>query len=114
MTGMTAGIAGHRIQPFAPRAIARIIHQSPGTIERRGAKIIAIPGNNIAGRVTNSAANAFNPGISLSPRLTARRHHSKFIRHGAIRRVLRLKKPLRPLPFIEERRQVRGQVADHR
>ena len=114
MTGMTAGIAGHRIQPFAPRAIARIIHQSPGTIERRGAKIIASPGNNIAGRVTDGAADAFNAGISFSPGLAAGCHHGKFIRHGAIRRVLRLKKPLRTLPLVEERRQVSGQVADHR
>ena len=114
MTGMTAGITRHRIQPFAARAITRIIHQSPGTVERRGAKIIAIPGNNIAGGVTNSAADAFNARISFAPGLAAGCHHSKFIRHGTIRRVLRLEKSLRALPFVEEGRQVRRQIADHR
>ena len=114
MAGMAARIARHRIQPFAPRAITRIIHQSPGAVERRGAKVIAIPGHNIAGSVADGAADAFNAGIGFLTRLTAGRHHSKFIRHGAIRRVLRLKKPLRPLPFIKEGREVRGQVADHR
>lgn len=114
MAGMAARIARHRIQSFAPRAIPRVIHQSPGAVERRRAKVIAIPGHNIAGRVTNGAADAFNAGISLSPRLAARRHYGKFIRHGAIRRVLRLKKPLRALPFVEKRRQISGQVADHR
>lgn len=114
MAGMAAGIARHRIQPFAPRAIPRIIHQSPGAVERRRAKIIAIPGNNIAGSVTDSAANAFNPGISLAPGFAAWCNHGKFIRHGAIRRVLRLKEALRALPFVEEGREVRGQVADHR
>ena len=114
MAGMAARIARHRIQPFTARAITRIVHQGPGAVERRRAKIIAIPGNNIAGSVTNGAANAFNPGIGFLTRLAARRHHSKFIRHGAIRRVLWLKKPSRPLPFVEERRQISGQVADHR
>ena len=114
MAGMAARIARHRIQPFTARAITRIIHQGPGAVERRGAKVIAIPGHNIAGSVADGAANAFNAGISLSPRLTARRHHGEFIRHGAIRRVLRLKKPLRALPFVEKRRQVRGKIADHR
>jgi len=114
MAGMAAGIARHRIQPFAPRAIPRIIHQGPGAVKRRGAKVIAIPGHDIAGSIANGAADAFNAGISLSPCLAAGCHHGKFIRHGAIRRVLRLEKPLRPLPFVKEGRQVSGQVADHR
>ena len=114
MAGMASRIARHRIQPFTPRAITRIIHQSPGAVERCWAKIIAIPGNNIAGRVTYCAADAFNACIGFLTRLAARCHHGKFIRHGAIRRVLRLKKPLRALPFVEEGRQVSGQVADHR
>lgn len=114
MAGMAAGIARHRIQPFAPRAIARIIHERPGAIERRRAKVITIPGHNIAGSVTDGAADAFNPCIGFAPGLAAGGDHGKFIRHGAIRRVLWLKKPLRALPFVEEGRQVSGQVADHR
>lgn len=114
MAGMTARIARHRIQPFTPRAIPRIIHQSPGAVERRRAKIITIPGHDIAGSVANGAADAFNAGISLLPRLAAGGDHGKFIRHGAIRRVLWLKKPLRTLPLVEERRQISRQVADHR
>ena len=114
MAGMAARIARHRIQPFTARAITRIIHQGPGAVERRGPQIITIPGDDIAGRVTYCAADAFNAGIGFLTRLAAGGHHGKFIRHGAIRRVLRLKKPLRPLPFVEERRQVSGQVADHR
>ena len=114
MAGMAARIARHRIQPFAARAIPRIIHQSPGAVERRRAKVIAIPGDNIAGSVANGAADAFNAGIGLSPRLTARCHHGKFIRHGAIRCIFWLKKPLCPLPFVEEGRQISGQIADHR
>ena len=114
MAGMTAGIARHRIQPFTARAITRIIHQSPGAIERCGAKIILVPGNNVTRSVANGAADAFNAGIGFLTRLATGGHHGKFIRHGAIRRVLRLKKPLRPLPFIKEGREVRGQVADHR
>ena len=114
MAGMAARIARHRIQPFTARAITRIIHQSPGAVECRRPQIIAIPGHNIAGSVADGAADTFNAGISLSPRLAARRHYGKFIRHGAIRRVPRLKKPLRALPFVEEGRQISGQVADHR
>ena len=114
MAGMAAGIASHRIKPFAPRAIARIIHQSPGAVQRRRAKIIAIPGNNIAGSVTNGAANAFNPRIGFAPGFAAGCYHGEFIRHGAIRRVLRLKKALRALPFVEEGRQISGKIADHR
>ena len=114
MAGMAARIARHRIQPFAVRAIPRIIHQSPGAVERRRAKVIAIPGHNIAGRVTNGAADAFNACIRFAPGFAAGCHHSKFIRHGAIRRVLRLKKPLRALPFVKEWRQISSQVADHR
>jgi len=114
MAGMATGIARHRIQPFATRAITRIIHQGPGAVERCGSQIIAIPGDNIAGRVTYRAADAFNAGIRFSPGLAARRHHGKFIRHGAIRRVLWLEKPLRALPFVKEGRQVSGQIADHR
>jgi len=114
MAGMAASITRYRIQPFAPRAIARIIHQGPGAVQRRRAKIITIPGNNIAGSVTDSAANAFNPGISFAPGFAARCNHGKFIRHGAIRSILRLEETLRALPFIEEGREVRGQVADHR
>ena len=106
MAGMAARIARHRIQPFAPRAITRIIHQSPGAVERRGAKVIAIPGNNIAGSVTNGAANAFNPRIGFAPGFAAGCYHGEFIRHGAIRRILRLKKALRALPFVEKRRQI--------
>ncbi len=114
MAGMATRIARHRIQPFTSRAIPRIIHQGPGAVERRRPQIIAIPGDNIAGSVANGAANTFNPGIGFAPGLAARGDHGKFIRHGAIRRVLRLKKPLRALPFIEEGRQVRRQIADHR
>jgi len=114
MAGMATGIARHRIQPFAARAITRIIHQSPGTVERRRPQIIAIPGDNIAGSVANGAADAFNAGIGFAPGLAAGRDHGKFIRHGAIRRVLGLKKPLRALPFVEEGRQISRQIADHR
>ncbi len=114
MAGMAARIARNRIQPFAACAITRIIHQGPGTVERRRAKIIAIPGDDIAGSVADRAANAFNAGIGLLPRLAAGRDHGEFLWHRAIRRVLRLKKPLCALPFIEKRRQIRGQIADHR
>jgi len=114
MAGMTAGITRHRIQPFTPRAITRIIHQSPGAVERCGAKIITIPGNNVTRSVTDGAANAFNAGIGFLTRLAAGCHHGKLIRHGAVRRILGLKKPMRPLPFVEERRQISSQIADHR
>jgi len=114
MAGMAAGIARHRIQPFTARAITRIIHERPGAVERCRPQIIAIPGDNIAGRVTYRAADAFNAGISFSPGLAAGGDHGKFNRHGTIRRVLRLKKPLRTLPFVEEGRQISGQVADYR
>ena len=114
MAGMAAGIARHRIQPFIARAIPRIIHQSPSAIERRRPQIIAIPGDNIAGSVANGAANAFNPGIGFAPSLAAGGDDGEFIRHGTIRRVLWLKKPLRTLPLVKKGRQISGQVADHR
>jgi len=114
MAGMATRIARHRIQPFTSRAITRIIHQGPGAIQRRRAKVIAIPGDNIAGSVANGAADALNPGIGFAPSLAAGGDHGKFIRHGAIWRVLRLKKPLRALPFVEEGRQISRQIADHR
>ncbi len=114
MAGMAARIARHRIQPFIARAISRIIHQGPGAVERRGAEVITIPGHNIAGSVANGAADAFNACIRFAPGFAAGCHHSKFIRHGAIRRVLRLENSLRALPFVKERRQISSQVADHR
>lgn len=114
MAGMAARIAGHRIQPFTARAITRIIHQSPGAVERRGAKVIAIPGHDIAGSVADGAADAFNAGIGFLTRLAAGCDDSKFIRHGAIRRIFGLEEALRPLPFVEKRRQISGQVADYR
>lgn len=114
MAGMATRIARHRIQPFATRAITRIIHERPGTIQRRRPQIIAIPGDNIAGSVANGAANAFNAGIGFAPGLAAGRDHGELIRHGAIRRVLWLEKPLRALPFVKEGRQISRQVADHR
>ncbi len=114
MAGMAARIARYRIQPFVACAIARIIHQGPGAVERRRPQIITIPGHNIAGSVADGAADAFNARIGFAPSLAAGGDHGEFIRHGAIRRVLWLKKPLRPLPFVEEGRQISGQVADHR
>jgi len=114
MAGMATRIARHRIQPFATRAIPRIIHQGPGAVECRRPQIIAIPGDNIAGSVANGAADAFNACIGFLAGLAAGGDHGKFIRHGAIRRVLRLKKPLRALPFVKERRQISRQIADHR
>jgi len=114
MAGMAAGIARHRIQPFTARAITRIIHERPGAVERCRPQIIAIPGDNIAGSVANGAADAFNPRIGFAPSLAAGCHHGEFIRHGAIRCILRLKKPLRALPFVKEGRQISRQVADHR
>lgn len=114
MAGMATRIARHRIKPFATRAIPRVIHQGPGTIQRRRPQIIAIPGDNIAGSVANGAADALNAGIGFAPSLAARGDHGEFIRHGAIRRVLRLEKPLRTLPFVKEGCQISGQVADHR
>lgn len=114
MAGMATRIARHRIQPFTARAITRIIHQGPGAVERRRAKVIAIPGDNIAGSVANGAADAFNPRIGFAPGLAAGRDHGKFIRHSAIRRVLWLKKPLRALPFVKEGRQISRQIADYR
>jgi len=114
MAGMAAGIARHRVQPFTACAITRIIHKRPGAVERCRPQIITIPGHNIAGSVADSAADTFNAGIRFAPCLAAGCHHGKFIRHGAIRRVLWLKKPLRALPFVEKRRQISGQVTDHR
>ena len=114
MAGMATGIARHRIQPFTARAIPRIIYQGPGAVKRRRPQIIAIPGHNIAGSVANGAADAFNPRIGFAPSLAAGGDHGKFIRHGAIRRVLWLEKPLCAPPFVKEGRQISRQVADHR
>lgn len=111
---MATRITCHRIQSFAAGAITRIIHQGPGAVERCRAKVIAIPGHNIAGSVADGAANTFNAGIGFAPGLAAGGDHGEFIRQGAIRRVLWLKKALRALPSIEKRRQISGQVADHR
>lgn len=114
MARMAAGIARHRVQPFTARAITRIIHQGPGAVERRRAKIITIPGDNIAGSVADGAADAFNACIGFLAGLAAGGDHGEFIRHGAIRCILRLKKPLRALPFVKEGRQISRQIADHR
>ena len=113
MARMATGIARHRIQPFAARAITRIIHKRPRAVERCRAKIITIPGDDIAGSVADGAADAFNPRVSLLPRFAAGGDHGKFIWHGAIRCILRLEKPLRALPLIEEGRQISGQIANH-
>ena len=74
MAGMAARIAGYRIQPFAARAISRIIHQGPGTVERRRAEVILVPGHDIAGSIADRAADAFNARVSLLPRFAAGGH----------------------------------------
>jgi len=68
MAGVAAGVAGDRGEPQASGAIARIVDERPRPVERRRAEVVAIPVHDVAARVTDAAADAFDRGIDLASR----------------------------------------------
>src|SRR5437764_3499282 len=63
MACVTAGVTGNRAQAPESRGVALIVHQRPCAIERGGAEKIGTPSDDIAGRVANAAADAFDARI---------------------------------------------------
>src|SRR5215813_2665383 len=98
MAGMAASIAGDRVEAFVTRGVAHVVLERPGAIERGGTEILAVPGDHVAGRIANAAADTFDRCVRGLPLLARRRHH------GEIRRRLpaRLERAARVAPFVEE------------
>ena len=114
MAGMAARIARDRRQPFAPRAVAHIVHQRPGAVERGGAQIVGVPGHDVATGMAGAAADAFDAGIGSLPLRAGGGHGLELGRDRAIGGLARLEAAARAGPFVEEGGHVCGQVADDR
>ena len=57
---MTAGVARDGLQAFIPGAIPLIILQTPGAVERGRSEVVPIPGDQIAGSVTDATVDALD------------------------------------------------------
>ena len=64
MAGVTAGIAGDCAQAYASAYVASVVDERPRAIERGGAQKIGTPSDDVARRVANAAADAFDAGVS--------------------------------------------------
>ena len=64
---MAAGVAGDRTQPLAQIRRALVLHERPRPVERSGAEVIRIPGDDIAGAVADAAADALYSEIHRRP-----------------------------------------------
>src|SRR5210317_43897 len=67
MTQVATGVAGDRLQTFLLSAIARVILQAPGPIQRGRTEIVPVPGNDVTGGVTNATVNTFDGRVSGLP-----------------------------------------------
>ena len=65
MAGKAAVVAGHGPKPGRPIAVAGIVDQSPGPVERRRAQVTGLPGDDVAGGVSDAAADAFDAGVGV-------------------------------------------------
>ena len=63
VTGMAACVPRDRGESLGATAIANIVDERPGAVERRGAEKIRLPCHDIARRVAHAAADAFDRGI---------------------------------------------------
>src|SRR4051812_29311499 len=67
VAAMAAGISGDRTQPLELRAVALVLHQRPRAVQRRWAKVVAIPGNDVTRAVAHPAADAFDRRVRQQP-----------------------------------------------
>lgn len=111
VTLMTARVSSHSGKVLRPSAIARIIDQCPNPVQCGGSQVIRVPGDNIAGRITNRASNTFNPGIRFLPFTGARLYLGKCL---SVVRVRWNELAGGPLPLVEKRCHVHDEIPDNR
>ncbi len=107
---MAATVRRDGLQACDVAAIAFVIHQRPGAIERRRTEIAGIPAHGIAAGMANTAIDAFDACIGRHTRRRVRPN----LRDRVVPRFCRRKDTLGVLPLLEEGLHVGGQILDHR
>ena len=110
MAQVTAGIAGYRLQTFLVSAIARVILQAPGPVQRGRAEIIPVPGNDVTGGVTDATVDTFDGRVSGLPLGGAWRNIGDLV----IARAGAGEMTFSPFPFFEKLAHIAGEVPDYR
>src|SRR5262249_14881302 len=102
------GVARHGVEPRGVPGVAHVVDQRPGAVERGRPEIVPVPRDDVAGRVTDAAADALDAGVGRPPLRRRRRHHGEVL----CRRGPRLEKALGVTPFVEELRHVDREILD--
>ena len=110
MAGVAAARGGDRPQTLGISGVALVIHQCPGTVERRGPEIVGVPAHGIAGGVAYGAIDALDGRVGSDPRGAVRPHTRNII----LARLRWCEDPFGLLPLVEEGPQVGGQILDDR
>ena len=71
VAGVAAGVAGDGEEALGLASIAHVVDERPGPVQRRRPEVIRVPGDDVAGRVADAAADALDGGVGL-PALRAR------------------------------------------
>src|SRR5262245_3483244 len=108
MAGVATAVGRHRLQASEVAAVALVVHQRPGTIERRRPEIIRAPAHGIAGGVTDAAIDAFDAGVGGA----ARRAVGLDPLDVVVARLRRREDAVRLLPLLEEGPHVGHQILD--
>src|ERR1051326_9282891 len=95
-----------RREAFGIGAVAHVVDQRPGAVERRGPEIIGVPAHAVAGRIADAAIDAFDRRVRRAPGRAVGPDFFDRIVPGLRRR----ERPLRPPPLLEERPHVRGEA----
>ncbi len=109
VAGVAARVAGDRAQLVDHVGASCILHQRPDAVQRRGAKVVRVGGDDVAGAVADRAADALDARIDGFAIFCFRRNFFKIIAP----RACALELPLGAGPLVEELAHVRDQVADH-
>src|SRR5437868_4555637 len=110
MAGVAARIAGDRAQAYTSPHVASVVDERPRTVERGGTQKIGTPPDDVARRVANAAADAFDAGVGGNALGRAGRYARKIIASGALAGEL----ALCARPFLEEFAHVGDEIADDR
>src|SRR6185312_2324033 len=110
VAGLAAFAAGDRFEPLGISLIAHIVEKRPSAVERGGTEIILVPRHDIAGRVTDAAADAFDMLVDLAAFFAVGRDDRKIF--GGFR--ARLEITARILPFVAEGRHLDGEILHDR
>ena len=91
-------------------AVAHVVDQRPGAVERRRAEIVLVPGHHVAGRIADAAADAFDAGVGGLPLAAspAAPRRSPLSGSGRARNS-----PCASLPLVEEVGHLDREVLDH-